>query len=55
MFPACLIRNTYGATLGGPIKKNRLFFFLNFEQQRTSENQQKTLTVPAGFSSRRVT
>jgi hypothetical protein len=45
--PGQLIRNTFGAALGGPIMKNRLFFFLNFEQQRTAENQQETQTVPA--------
>ena len=44
--PGPLVRNTFGAALGGPIVKNRLFFFLNFEEQRTAENQQKTLTVP---------
>lgn len=44
--PGPLVRNTFGGSLGGPIIKNRLFFFLNFEQQRTAENQQKTLTVP---------
>jgi hypothetical protein len=44
--PGQLIRNTFGAALGGPISKNRLFFFLNFEQQRTAENQQETQTVP---------
>jgi hypothetical protein len=44
--PGSLIRNTYGATLGGPIKRDKLFFFLNYEGQRTAENQQETLTVP---------
>jgi hypothetical protein len=44
--PGTLNRNTYGAALGAPIKKDRLFFFFNFEQQRTSENQQETLIVP---------
>lgn len=44
--PGELIRNTFGGTFGGPIKKNRLFFFVNFEEQRTAENQQQTLTVP---------
>ena len=44
--PGQLIRNTFGGTLGGPIKKDRLFFFVNYEGQRTAENQQQTLTVP---------
>ena len=41
-----LIRNTFGAALGGPIKKDRLFYFLNYEGQRTAENQQETDIVP---------
>ena len=44
--PGKLIRNTFGASLGGPIKKDRSFLFGNYEGQRTSENQQQTLTVP---------
>ncbi|HYL94702.1 MAG TPA: carboxypeptidase-like regulatory domain-containing protein, partial [Terriglobales bacterium] len=44
--PGHLIRNTYGGSVGGPIKKDKLFFFLNYEGQKTSENQQQTLTVP---------
>jgi len=44
--PGSLIRNTFGTSLGGPIKKDRLFFFLNYESQRTAENQQQALTVP---------
>jgi len=45
--PGKLIRNTFGASLGGPIEKDKAFFFVNYEGQRTSENQQETLTVPA--------
>ncbi|WP_232298737.1 carboxypeptidase-like regulatory domain-containing protein [Granulicella tundricola] len=41
-----LIRNTFGAAVGGPVLKNRLFFFGNYESQRTAENQQVTGTVP---------
>ncbi len=44
--PGELIRNTFGAYLGGPIKKDRLYYFLNFEMQRTAEAQQETLIVP---------
>ena len=45
--PGSLIRNTFGARFGGPIKKDKLFFFLNYEGQRTAENQQQNLTVPS--------
>jgi carboxypeptidase family protein len=41
-----LDRNTYGASLGGPVKKDKLFFFLNYEAQKTSENQEEALIVP---------
>ena len=45
--PGKLIRNTFGGTIGGPIKKDKLFYFFNYEGQRTAENQQQTLTVPS--------
>ena len=32
-----LIRNIFGGSIGGPIKKDRLFFFLNYEGTRRSE------------------
>jgi hypothetical protein len=44
--PGKLIRNTFGASLGGPIEKSKAFFFANFEGQRTAENQQEALVVP---------
>jgi hypothetical protein len=44
--PGELIRNTFGAAVGGSIKRNKLFYFLNYEGQRTAENAQEALTVP---------
>ena len=32
--PPKLIRNIFGAAVGGPIIKNRLFFFANYERQQ---------------------
>src|SRR5215469_12802681 len=36
--PAHLVRNTFGAAAGGPIQRDRLFFFASYEGQRTREN-----------------
>ncbi len=44
--PGKLIRNTFGGALGGPLKKDKLFFFGNYEGQRTAENRQVTRTAP---------
>jgi hypothetical protein len=41
-----LNRNIFGASLGGPIIKNRLFLFLNFEGYRDSEASPETRIVP---------
>jgi hypothetical protein len=45
--PGQLIRNTFGATVGGPIIKNKIFFFLAYEGQRTRESLQTTRVVPS--------
>lgn len=39
---AVLKRNQYGGTFGGPVKKDKLFFFLSFERE------QQTQLVPSG-------
>ena len=44
--PAPLVRNTFGASLGGPVLKSRLFFFGTYEGQRTAETDQVTRAVP---------
>jgi hypothetical protein len=45
--PPHLVRNTFGATVGGPIKKDRLFFFAAYEGARKHETIQTTQTVPS--------
>ena len=45
--PGQLIRNTFGATFGGAIKKDRLFYFAAYEGQRKRETVQTTQTVPS--------
>ncbi len=45
--PGELIRNTFGAAVGGPLLKNRLFFFANYEGQRSREAVQTTQTTAA--------
>jgi len=44
--PQHKVRNTFGGAVGGPIKKDRLFFFAAFEGQRTAEQEQTTKIVP---------
>jgi hypothetical protein len=42
-----LVRNQFGASLGGPIKKDRLFLFANWERRIDASSTPVTATVPS--------
>jgi flavin-binding protein dodecin len=52
-----LARNQFGATLGGPIKKNKLFYFLSYQGVRIADaaDATKDATVPLGLTNDRST
>ncbi|MCU1298799.1 MAG: hypothetical protein JWO91_3077 [Acidobacteriaceae bacterium] len=45
--PPKLIRNIFGGSIGGPLIKNRLFFFANYEATRQREENSVLRVVPS--------
>jgi hypothetical protein len=45
--PNKLLRNIFGASVGGPLKKDRLFFFANYEGTRRREEQATVRSIPS--------
>jgi hypothetical protein len=44
--PLQLNRNIFGASIGGPLRKDRLFFFTNYEGTREREQQRAERVIP---------
>src|SRR5579859_4957939 len=42
-----LVRNQFGASIGGPIKKDRLFYFVNWEQRQDASSVAQVQAVPS--------
>jgi hypothetical protein len=49
-----LVQNQFGATLGGPIKRDKLFFFTDYEGFRNVNRQIQTAVVPTAQQSKGI-
>ncbi len=47
--PPQLTRNTFGGSVGGPILKDKLYYFFNYEGMRTRESATVTQEVPTNL------
>lgn len=45
--PSRLVRNVFGVAVGGPIVRNRAFFFFNYEGQRINQGQSVIRNIPS--------
>jgi hypothetical protein len=41
-----LVRNQFGASVGGPVKKDRFFYFVNWEQRKDASSVSQVRAVP---------
>ena len=44
--PLKLVRNVFGGAIGGPVQKDRLFFFVNYEGTRQREDHPQLRSIP---------
>ena len=45
--PPQLVRNVFGGSIDGPVKRDRLFFFLNYEGHRVAQAASEVRTIPS--------